>query len=153
VGHLKKEYMTANSNFESRTGKLSCAPETVFNFITDIRNFEQFIPPGNIQNWQATAENCNFQVPPVGSATIRISEKTPFSSVIYSGDALQKNDFTLFVHISEDDKDLANVRLSLEADLNPFLKMMASGPIEKFLEMLISEMEKFEMWNNPSKES
>ena len=152
MGHLKKEYMTTNSDFESRTGKLSCAPETVFNFITDIRNFEQFIPPGNIQNWQATADNCKFQVPPIGYATVKISEKIPFSSVIYSGDALQKNDFTLIVHISENEKDLADVRLSLAADLNPFLKMMASGPIEKFLEMLISEMEKFEMWNSGTKE-
>jgi carbon monoxide dehydrogenase subunit G len=153
VGKLKKENMTNSSNFESRIGKLSCAPEAVFNFITDIRNFRQFIPPGNIQNWQATDDNCTFQVPPIGSATIRITEKIPFSSVIYSGDALQKNDFTLIVLISENEKNLADVRLSLAADLNPFLKIMASGPIENFLEKLISEMEKFEMWNTRFKES
>jgi carbon monoxide dehydrogenase subunit G len=145
--------MATNSNFVSRTGKLSCKPETVYNFITDIRNFKQFIPPGNIQNWQATDDNCSFQVPPIGSATIKITEKSPFSSVIFSGDALQKNDFTLNVHITENEKNLADVRLSLSADLNPFLKMMASDPIEKFLEMLISEMEKFEMWNTRSKEN
>jgi len=153
MGYLKKEYMTANSNFESRTGKLSCPPETVFSFIADIRNFEQFIPPGNIQNWQATADNCSFQVSPIGSAAIRISEKTPFSSVIYSGDALQKNDFTLVVLISENEKNLTDIRLTLLAELNPVLKMMASGPIEKFLEILISEMEKFDMWNTMSKEN
>jgi carbon monoxide dehydrogenase subunit G len=145
--------MATNSNFVSRTGKLSCKPETVYNFITDIRNFKQFIPPGNIQNWQATDDNCSFQVPPIGTATIKITEKAPFSSVIFSGDALQKNDFTLNVHITENEKNLADVRLSLSADLNPFLKMMASDPIEKFLEMLISEMEKFEMWNTRSKEN
>jgi carbon monoxide dehydrogenase subunit G len=145
--------MTNNSIFESRTGKLSCAPETVFNFITDLRNFEQFIPPGNIQNWQATSDKCNFQVPPIGSAAIRISEKMPFSSVIYSGDALQKNDFTLRVQISENERNLADVKVTLTAELNPVLKMMASDPIQKFLEMLISEMEKRDMWNTMSKES
>jgi len=38
--------MTDLSYFESRTGKLSCNAEEVFAFVTDIRNFERFIPGG-----------------------------------------------------------------------------------------------------------
>ena len=137
--------MKDNSNFESRTGNLSCTSEALFNFITDIRNFEQFIPDGVIQNWQATADNCNFQVPPLGFVNIRISDRTQYSTVVYSGNALQKNDFNLFIHISENEKNLAEVRLSLTAELNQVMKIMAAAPIERFLETLISEMEKFEM--------
>jgi carbon monoxide dehydrogenase subunit G len=146
---LKINYirMKDTSKFESRTGKLSCTTSELFNFITDIRNFEQFIPEGNIKNWEATAETCNFQVPPLGNATLRITERIPNSYVAFSGDALKKNDFDLFVHITESGTKLAEVRIILSADLNPVLRMMASGPIEKFLEKLILEMEKFEKWN------
>jgi carbon monoxide dehydrogenase subunit G len=140
-------YMTDSLNFESRTGKLSCTPAEVFNFITDIRNFQQFIPPGNINNWKASSESCSFQVPPIGTARVNLTEKNPYSFVAYSGDALQKDDFKLFVHIAEDGRKLAEIRLNLTAELNPILKMMASGPIENFLEKLVSEMEKFERWN------
>ena len=36
----------------------------------------------------------------------------------------------------------------LSADLNPMMKMMASGPINQFLEILINEMENFRDWEN-----
>ena len=146
-------FMTANSKFESRIGKLSCTTDKVFNFITDIRNFEQFIPAGNVKNWQASVDNCSFQVPPLGTASVRITEKNQYSSVAYTGDALQKNDFKLVVHILENEKNLADVRLILTAELNPVLKMMAADPIGRFLETLISEMEKFDKWNAVFKES
>jgi hypothetical protein len=119
----------------------------VYNFTTDIRNFEQFIPEGTIKNWQASADSCSFQVPPLGTASVRITSKNPTSVVIFSGDALQKNDFELLVRITENDNNLADVDLVLTAELNPVLKMMASGPIERFLETLITEMEKFDNWN------
>jgi carbon monoxide dehydrogenase subunit G len=146
-------YMADNLNFESRTGKLSCTAADVFNFITDIRNFEQFIPPGTINNWQASSDSCSFQVPPIGKASVNLTEKNPYSFVAYSGDALQQNDFKLFVHIAENERKLAEIRLNLTAELNPFLKMLASEPIENLLEKLISEMEKFERWNEKSKGS
>lgn len=138
--------MNYNSRFESRPGSLSCLAIDVYNFTTDIRNFEQFIPEGTIRNWQASQDSCSFQVPPLGTASVRIIESVASSIVVYSGDALQKNDFELVVKISENDKKLAMVSLVLTAELNPVLKMMATGPIEKFLETLITEMEKFDKW-------
>jgi hypothetical protein len=138
--------MSDNMEFESRTGKLTCTTSELFSFITSLRNFEQFIPDGNIKNWQASDDNCSFQIPPFGTATVRIMEKIPFSLVEYSGDALKKNDFKLSVHISENDKKRAEVKLILSADLNPVLKIMAVEPVKKFMEILISEMEKFNKW-------
>jgi hypothetical protein len=145
--------MTENLNFESRIGKLSCTPAEIFNFITDIRNFEKCLPEENIKNWQASADRCSFQVPPLGMATVNLTEKNPYSYVAYSGNVVQKNDFKLFVHIFENERKLAEVRLRLTAELNPFLKMMAEAPVVKFIEMLITEMEKFEKWDVIFKES
>jgi hypothetical protein len=139
--------MTATSKFESRTGKLSCSAAELFSFISDIRNFEQFIPEGSIKEWKATHDQCSFQIPPLGNANIRISEKSPFSFVGYSGDTMQDNKFELAVYISEDENKRAEVRLALVAELNPFLKLMAAEPIRKFMEKLILEMEKFRNWN------
>jgi hypothetical protein len=138
--------MATNSKFESRPGSLTCPAIDFYNFTTDIRNFEQFIPEGTIKNWQSSYDSCSFQVPPLGTASVRIIETIPSSVVVFSGDALQKNDFELVVNISENEKKLAVVSLVLTAELNPVLKMMASGPIEQFLETLITEMEKFDNW-------
>lgn len=136
------------SNFESRSGKLTCTAEEVFNFVTDIRNFEQFIPQGTINNWQSERESGSFTISVLGTVTFKLAEKEMYNKVVFTGDALKKNDFSLELHISDNAKDPADVKVSLRADLNPVMKMMAAKPIGQFLEKLIYEMENFRDWKD-----
>ena len=140
--------MSDFSNYESRSGSLSCTPKEVFDFVTDIRNFEQFIPDGTINNWQSGKDACSFSVSMIGTVSLRIEKKEPYDKVIFSGDALKKNDFLLIMNILENSNNKAEVKVLLEAELNPMLKMMANKPILQFLEMLIREMENFKGWKN-----
>lgn len=126
---------------------MTCTAEEVFKFVTDIRNFERFIPKGIISNWIAEKESCSFSVSMLGTVTVRLAEKENFTRVVFDGDALKKNDFSLVLLISDRDKDPAEVKVTLSADLNPMMKMMAADPIAQFLEMLIKEMENFRDWN------
>jgi hypothetical protein len=134
--------------FESRYGKLTCTAEEVYNIVTDIRNFEVFIPQGSINNWQAEKESCSFRVSMVGTVSIRLVEKEKYSKVVFKGDALGKNDFLLTLNIFGKGQDPAEVRVLLNADLNPILKKMAAKPISQFLEILIVEMEGFKGWKD-----
>jgi carbon monoxide dehydrogenase subunit G len=136
------------SNFESRSGQLTCKAEEVFNFVTDLRNFERFVPVGTITDWQAQKESCSFNVSMIGTVSLRLSEKVTFSKVVYDGDALKQNDFSLLLNITDNGKEPAGVKVRLSADLNPMLKMMAAKPIGQFLEMLINEMENFKNWKD-----
>lgn len=140
--------MSDLSFFESRSGKLTCNAEEVFAFVTDIRNFERFIPKGTINNWNAEKESCSFSVSMLGTVTLRLAEKEKYDKVVFTGDALKKNDFTLKLNISNNLKDPAEVKVSLNADLNPMMKMMAAKPIGQFLEILIREMENFKDWKD-----
>jgi hypothetical protein len=136
------------SYFESRSGKLSGTAKEVFNFVTDIRNFERFIPKGAIDNWQAERELCSFRVSMLGTVSFRLAEREMYNKVVYNGDALKKNDFSLVLHISDNVTNPADVKVSLNADLNPMMKMMATKPIGQFLEMLVNEMENFRDWKD-----
>jgi hypothetical protein len=138
--------MTNLSYFESRSGNLSCKAPELYGFVTDIRNFEQFIPNGVISNWNAERESCSFNVSMIGTVSVRLVEKEEFTKVMYIGDALKKNDFSLTLKISVNDKNQACVSVSLSANLNPMMKMMAAKPIVQFLERLIDEMESFRGW-------
>ena len=140
--------MSDLSHYESRPGILSCTSGEVFEFVTDIRNFEQFIPAGTISNWQAGRDTCSFTVSMVGTVSVRIIKKEPFSKVIFKGDALKENDFSLLLKIADSDDNTAEVIVLLEAELNPMLKMVANKPIVQFLEILIREMESFKGWKN-----
>jgi len=138
--------MSNNSYFESRSGTLSCTAQECFAFSTDIRNFEQFIPKGTISNWQADRESCSFTVSMIGSVSVRLAKKEMYTSIVFNGDALKKNDFELVLHITDNGEKPAEVKVSLNAELNPMMKMVAVKPISQFLEMLITEMEKFRDW-------
>jgi hypothetical protein len=139
--------MDAISYFESRTGNLTCSSQEVFTFVSDIRNFDRFVSPGTINNWKADKEYCSFTVSMIGTVSVRILEKEEYSRVVYNGDALKKNDFNLILDIRENHDNLAKVKISLNAELNQMMKMMAAKPIAQFLEILINEMETFDKWN------
>jgi hypothetical protein len=140
--------MSDISNFESRSGKLSCTVEEAFIFVTDIRNFEQFIPRGTIENWHAERESASFTVSMLGTVSFRLAEKIMYNKIVINGDALKKNDFSLILNLSGKGDKPAQVRVTLSADLNPMLKIMASAPIIRFLEILIDEMENFRGWKD-----
>lgn len=125
---------------------MTCNAEEAFAFVTDIRNFEQFIPKANINNWNADKESCSFNVAMLGKVTLRLDEKEEYVKVIFKGDALKKNDFSLRLDISDNLKSPANVRIMLSAELNPMIKMLAAKPIDQFLGKLIDEMENFRGW-------
>jgi carbon monoxide dehydrogenase subunit G len=139
--------MSYNSEYKSRVGIMTCSSEEIYNFVTDIRNFEQFIPAGTINNWQAEKESCSFSVSMLGNVSFRLSEKEMYKKVVFKGDALKKNDFNLTLNINSDHSNSAKVDILLNADLNPMLKMIAEKPIKQFLESLINEMEIFGSWN------
>jgi carbon monoxide dehydrogenase subunit G len=112
-----------------------------------MRNFGRFVNEGTISNWHAEKESCSFSVSMLGTVSVRLIEKEMSSKVVYQGDALSKNDFTINVDISGEPEKPAKVNLSLIAGLNPVMKMMADKPIRQFMEMLIQEIENFRNWH------
>jgi hypothetical protein len=138
--------MTDLSYFKSRSGKLTCNAEVFFSFMTDIRNFERFIPESTVNNWKAEKESCSFGVSMLGTVNVRLTEIENYKRIVFTGDALKKEDFSLILDISDNGGNPADVKLILSADLNHMMKNMAARPIDQFLEILINKMENFRDW-------
>ena len=139
--------MSELSVFKSRQGDLSCSVSELYEFVTDIRNFTQFVPETNsLRDMRIERESCSFNIPSMGNVDLSLSQKEHNRMVLYKGTVFQSNDFDLVVDIKESIQSRAQVQLNLEARLNPMLKMMASGPISNFLEKVICEMEQFRGW-------
>jgi len=134
------------SSYESRIGKISSGSREVFSFITDMRNLESFLPADVIDNWEASADECSFEVSPVGESKVRIVRKDPYETVKYTGYGLNNTEFFLWIQLKEMTEKDTRVKITIKADLNPGLKMIASKPINQFLEKLVSGMEEFEAW-------
>lgn len=130
------------SYFESRNGDMDCTPEEVFYFMTDMRNFKRFVPSGVVNDYKDDIESCSFHVPQAGHVNIRLDKSEKYDLIVYRGDALKQNDFELTLHITRKEDNFATVKVTVNADLNPVIKMFASRPISQFLEMVIDRMER-----------
>ena len=138
--------MSSITRFESRTAKVNYSPEVVFNFATDLRNFRQFIPAGSFNDIDLKQDSCSFRVNPLGTVTIQLREKVMFSKIVFAGNALLQNDFSITIFLQEIPDKHSEIKLSFEAEMNPLLKMAASEPVRHFLDNLVKEMEKFDGW-------
>jgi hypothetical protein len=145
--------MSEISTFKSRTGKLTCNVKEFYDFVTDIRNFERFISPDIFSNLKAVKNSLSFEVNMLGPVNFRIIEKTMYNKVIFKGETRQVKDFSLIIHIMDPGKGNTEVNITLEAEINPMLKMVADGPVKRFLETLIDEMEKYKGWKDTKEQN
>lgn len=132
------------TKYESRIGKINHPAENIYRFITDFRNFKQFLPGDKITDWQAEEDSCSFKIEGLGKAGLKILETDPPKTIKITGEGMDKLDFYLWIQLKEMNPDDTRVKVTLKADLNPMLKMVAGKPIEQFLEMLVGRMEDFE---------
>jgi len=139
--------MSEPAKFESRIGSITASSEQLFRFITDMRNFKQFLPGDKIENWEASMEACSFEMFPVGKARLSIVETEKNSMVKYGGDGLNGTQFFLWVQIKEASVDDTRVKLTIKADINPVIRAMAQKPINDFLEKLVVGVESYDAWD------
>ncbi|MCU0462499.1 MAG: hypothetical protein MUF36_10895 [Bacteroidales bacterium] len=145
--------MSDISVFESRTARITCTAEEFYNFTTDIRNFRRFIPEDKFSEIRIERDSCFFNVSMMGKVDIHIRDKKEFSEVSFAGSAMQVNEFSLDLKFHDIDSRKAEVKITAQAHLNPFLKMLAAEPINRFLETLVSEIEKFYGWKDIRRDS
>lgn len=136
------------NRYISRTGHLSCPPAEVFRFVTDLRNFRQFITSDGIDPDNFREESCSINFAPIGKIEINLKEKTEFSKVIYSGKILEMQEFSMIIDITGKNDNRSEALISVIASMNPFVRMMAENYINRFLGMVIDEMEKFRGWHH-----
>jgi len=133
--------------YESRIGKVPHGQEKIYAFLSDFRHFEQLIPEGQVSKWEADSDTCRFNVAGVGEIGLKIVEKRSPDLLKISGDSTANIDFTLWIQIKESAPGDSRVKLTLKADLNPMIRMVAAKPLKQFLEILISHIETFDFSN------
>ena len=122
-------------NLESTKITISKSAEDVFNFLSDVKNFETLMPE-NISKFELL-ENDKFIFALSGMPEIVLQKKevTPPNS-IKLGAAGGKLDFLLQANITAIAEDQSEVQLAFSGDFNPMMAMMIKGPIAKFIETL-----------------
>ena len=121
-------------NIEGNTIRLEKSKEHLFNFFSDVKNFEQIMPE-NINKFEVDGDSFLFGLPGLPEIRLVLKEKTPFSNVTL-GAASSKLPFTLSANIKEITENKSEVSLIFEGDFNPMMAMMIAKPLNKFVTTL-----------------
>ncbi|MBR8534723.1 SRPBCC family protein [Carboxylicivirga sediminis] len=124
------------TTFESEIKKASHPAEKMFNFLSDFDHFGEVIPKDKINNWQSFGDSCRFSIDPVGEVGLRIVDTEAPKMIKYTAEGKTPFNFFLWIQLKEVAEDDTRVKLTIKADMNPMIKMVASKPIKKFLEVL-----------------
>ncbi|WP_194765811.1 SRPBCC family protein [Tamlana sp. I1] len=122
-------------NLESPKVKVGKSPEEVYNFLSDVKNFEALMPE-NISKFEILDDDkFLFALKGMPEIVLKKKEVIPPNKIVL-GAAGGKIDFALVVAIDKIDETSSDVQLKFDGDINPMMAMMIKGPIGKFIETL-----------------
>lgn len=123
------------TEFKSNTLSIAKPAINLFSFLSDLNNFEKLMPE-QVINWRSTAEKCSFTIKGMADLAMYMKEKTTPDLVVYASEEKSKISFELRFVIVEKPDDRSEITTILNARLNPMLKMMASRPLQNFVDII-----------------
>lgn len=133
------------NKYTSKTGKINKSDKTIYSFLTNFNNFKSLIPDGKITDFTSNEDSCRFKITGIGEAGLKILEKEPFKLIKITSDGKTPFNFLFWIQLKpvDDDSLSTAVRLTLEADLNPMMKMMIGNYMQKGMDTIVDYMVKF----------
>lgn len=124
-------------NIESKQGKIEADIESVFSFLSDLRNFDSFIPEDKIQNWISTENTCSFSITQVGDIQLKIAEKEPHKFIKIEPEGKVPMAFAFYIQLMSLEALDTRIKLTFRAEMNSMMKMMIKSPVQKGLDQII----------------
>lgn len=131
------------TTYESKIGKIQSSEEKIYTFLSNFNNFSEFLPEEQVQDWKSDENSCSFTIGGMGGVGLEIVERTPFTLIKMSGNGMSQVDFFMWIQLKALGENDTRVKMTMKADLNPMIQMMAAKPLKKFLDMMVDYMENF----------
>ncbi len=128
------------TDFVSERVNINAPCREVYNFLGDFTNFEHLMPQ-QIKNWEADKDTCSFTIEGMADLSMRIASKSEEKNIHIVADKKNPIDFTLDCFFFPKEINTCQVELVFSAELNPFIKAMASRPLQNFVDMLAQKLQ------------
>jgi carbon monoxide dehydrogenase subunit G len=141
VSKYISEVKTANHN-----------SEVIYNYLSNFNNLGRFInestleniakqvPQIKIESFESDADSCRFSISPIGQAGLEIIDREPFKTIKIAGSGNLPGKILIWIQIVPVSPYQSKLRITLHAELNMMLKMMAGKKlkdgVDKLAEML-----------------
>ena len=127
-------------NLESPKIIVKKSSEEIYNFLIEVKNFEKLMPEGISKFNLISNREFLFALKGMPEITLVKKSETPFESVVLGSSG--KLEFSLKASITSLDQTKSQIQLLFSGDFNPMMTMMIKGPISKFIENLVNNIQK-----------
>lgn len=121
-------------NLKSNSIITQKSQKELFEFLTDLNNFEQLMPE-NTEKFEVDGESFIFGLKGMPEIRLILKEKSEFNQIVL-GAASSKLPFTLTVDIIEVDETMSESIINFEGNFNSMMAMMIKKPLQKFINTL-----------------
>ena len=132
------------TEFVSDIKKIPYSDKIVFDVLSDLSKLEQMkgkLPTDKITDFTCDQDSCSFSVAPVGQVTFVVEDREPNKTIKFKSEQLPFEVNVWVQLVSKADND-TRMKITLRADLNPFIKPMVSKPmkegVDKIAEVIAS---------------
>lgn len=121
-------------NLKSNKTVVNKSQKELFEFLTDLRNFEKLMPD-NIEKFEVDGESFIFSLKGMPEIRLVAKEKQEYNKIVL-GAASSKLDFTLTADLNPISDTQTEAQLLFAGDFNPMMAMMVKKPLQNFINTL-----------------
>ena len=126
------------SKFESSVKQVPDPQQAVYNNISDLTNLEKVrdrVPEDKVQGFSFDQDTVCINVAPVGELKLRICDREEPKCVKF--ETVQSPvPFNVWVQILPVDENSSKMKVTVKAELNPFIKSMVEKPLQEGVEKI-----------------
>ncbi len=128
----------SESKFESSVKYVPYPQQAVYDNISDLRNLEKVrdrVPEDKVNDFAFDQDTVSLIVAPVGELKLRICEREEPKCVKF--ETVQSPvPFNVWVQVLPVDENNAKMKVTVKAELNPFIKGMVEKPLQEGVEKI-----------------
>lgn len=126
---------------ESQKVTADKSQQEMFNFLTDVKNYEQIMPQSKEKFEVISEDSFLFQLKGMPEIRLKIIE-TNEPDLVVLGSNSEKFPFRLKTHIAESGTNKSEVNMEFEGEFNAMMSMMIKSPLKKFITALTENIGK-----------
>lgn len=132
-----------STKFESSVREIAAPQQTVYDALSNLDNLEKVrdrIPADKVKEFTFDHDSVSVNVSPVGSISMRIVDREEPKCIKFET-TKSPVPFNFWIQLLPLTEATCKMRLTIKADLNPFIKGMVQKPLQEGIEKIADALQ------------
>jgi len=131
------------TKFESSIREIQAPQQKVYDLLSNLENLEKVrdrVPEDKLKDFSFDHDSLSVNVPPVGSISMRIVEREEPKTIKFETEQ-SPVPFNFWIQLLPVTNVSCKMKLTIKAELNPFIKTMVQKPLQEGLEKIADALQ------------